>query len=227
MTFTMIFDLDGTLVDTAPDLVAVTNEMLAEMGLPPLDAEQGRVHAGKGARALLSVGMQAAGYPLPEEAAWAELIASFIERYKARIAKESRPFSGVEEFLALAHAQGFRLAVCTNKKEHLATMLLSALSLRTYFDAIVGGDTVGRGKPDPAPLFHALSQCGGTPRRAILIGDSIADVLAARSAGLPSVLATWGYLDRPASAYTADFAIDGIDDAMPLVAELAARTAQT
>ena len=225
MTFTIVFDLDGTLVDTAPDLVAVTNAMLAEMNLPPLDLETGRVHAGRGARALLSAGMQAAGHPLPDESGWPELIAAFIARYQARIADHSRPFPGVEEFLPLARAQGFRLAVCTNKKAHLAEALLAALSLRDHFDAVVGGDTTGKGKPDPAPLHHALKQCASLPHRAVLIGDSMADVLAARAAGVPSILATWGYLDRPAPAFGADFAIDSLDDALPLLAELSAGAA--
>ena len=218
---TIVFDLDGTLVDTAPDLIAVADSMLEEMGLAPLDPVKGRRAAGRGARALLTAGLKAAGRPLPGDDAWPELIGTFIRRYRGRIAERSRPFPGVADFLALMRARGHRLAVCTNKRAALAGELLAALGMADHFAAVIGGDSVGRGKPDPAPLLHGIRAAGGHPRRAVIIGDSMADVLAARAAGVTSVLAAWGYLDRPPAAYQADFCIHAMDEALPVIAELA------
>jgi phosphoglycolate phosphatase len=218
---TIVFDLDGTLIDTAPDLVAVANAMLREMGAGPLDPQAGRVAAGAGARALLTTGLQAAGRPLPAESDWPRLIRLFIERYERRIARKSRPFPGMRDFLSLMRAQGHRLAVCTNKKEPLARSLLRALRMHTHFDAIVGADTLGVGKPDPRPLRHSIAQAGGELRAALIIGDSHSDVLAARALGIPSVLVAWGYLDAPPACYQADYCIHAIEEAMPLIADLA------
>ena len=219
---TIVFDLDGTLVDTAPDLVAVADSMLVEMGARPLEPEAGRIAAGSGARALLTAGLEASGMPLPAESDWPRLIGIFIERYRKRIARASRPFPGIVDFLALARAQGYRLAVCTNKKEPLAVALLRALNLHGHFGAIVGADTLGVGKPDPRPLRHSIEAAGGSPKRAVIIGDSHSDILAARALGIPSVLAAWGYLDAPPACYQADFCIHAIEEALPLVADLAA-----
>ncbi len=218
---TIVFDLDGTLVDTAPDLMAVANGMLADMGAAPLDPEAGRIAAGSGARALITAGLEAAGRPLPVESDWPRLIGIFIERYRQRIAKASRPFPGVVDFLALTRAQGHRLAVCTNKKEGLAVALLRALNLHRFFDAIVGADTLGVGKPDPKPLRHSIETAGGQEPQAVIIGDSHSDILAARALGIPSVLAAWGYLDAPPACYQADYCIHAMEEALPLVAELA------
>ncbi len=218
---TIVFDLDGTLVDTAPDLVAVADAMLAEMGAGPLDPETGRMAAGSGARALLTAGLEAAGKPLPAESDWPRLVGIFIEHYRQRIARASRPFPGIVDFLALVRAQGYRLSVCTNKKAPLAVALLRALNLHRYFDAIVGADTLGVGKPDPRPLRHSIETAGGQLSSAVIIGDSHSDVLAARALGIPSILAAWGYLDAPPACYQADYCIHAIEDALPLVVELA------
>ncbi len=217
---TIIFDLDGTLVDTAPDLIAVTDIMLEGMGCPPVPREAGRIAAGQGAKALMTAGLRAHDRPLPDEAEWPELIGRFIALYEARIAELSRPFDGVAEFLHMAREEGARLAVCTNKKDFLAEKLLSALGLAEHFAAITGGNTAGIGKPDPAPVLHCLRQAGGSPGRAVIIGDSLADILAARAAGVASALAAWGYLDRPPGQYQADFVLQSITDAPALTAAL-------
>ncbi len=221
-SFTIVFDLDGTLVDTAPDLIAVTNAMLSDMKCGPLPEEVGRVAAGQGARALLSAGLAAHGRPLPPDDAWPGLIAEFIHLYAGCIAERSRPFAGMREVIRHCRAAGFALAICTNKKDFLAESLLRELGMAEDFQAIVGANTLGVGKPDPAPLLHGIAQAGGEPRRALLLGDSMADVLAARAAGVLSALAGWGYLDRPASAYQADFTVETAAETLTLIEELAA-----
>ena len=220
--FTIVFDLDGTLVDTAPDLIAVTDALLAAMGCGPVPEEAGRIAAGQGAQALLCAGLEAHGRPLPAEEAWPELIAEFIRLYEGRIAERSRPFDGVRELLDRCREAGLGMAVCTNKKGFLARALLCELGMEGDFHAIVGADTLGVGKPDPAPLLHGIEQAGGAPERALLLGDSMADVLAARAAGAFCALAGWGYLDRSASAYQADFTVEGAPEAQALIEELAA-----
>jgi len=220
--FTIVFDLDGTLVDTAPDLIAVTDRMLASMGCGPVPEEAGRIAAGQGARALISAGLAAHGRPLPPEGEWPELIAEFIRIYAGRIAERSRPFEGMHEVVRHCRAAGFGLAVCTNKKDFLAESLLRALGMAEDFHAIVGANTLGVGKPDPAPLLHGIARAGGRPERALLLGDSTADVLAARAAGTFSALARWGYLDRPAAAYQADFTVETASETLALIEELAA-----
>ena len=220
--FTIVFDLDGTLVDTAPDLIAVTNDMLVTMDCGPVPEDAGRIAAGQGARALLCTGLEAHGRPLPPEDAWPELIAEFIRLYAERIAERSRPFAGMRDVVRYLRSAGFGLAVCTNKKDFLAESLLRELGMAEDFHAIVGANTLGVGKPDPAPLLHGIAQAGGEPERALLLGDSMADVLAARAAGAFSALAGWGYLDRPASAYQADFTVETIPETLALIEELAA-----
>ncbi len=220
--FTIVFDLDGTLVDTAPDLIAVTDRMLSGMGCGPVPEEAGRIAAGQGARALLSAGLAAHGRPLPPEDAWPELIAEFIRLYAARIAERSRPFEGMHEVVRQCRSAGFGLAICTNKKDFLAESLLRQLGMAEDFHAIVGANTLGVGKPDPAPLLHGIAQAGGVPERALLLGDSMADVLAARAAGALSALAGWGYLDRPPGAYQADFTVERVAEVPALIEELAA-----
>ena len=198
-----IFDLDGTLVDTAPDLVAVANDMLAEMGAGPLDETTGRLAAGRGARALLTAGLSAAGRPLPDEDVWPALVEDFIARYQTRMSALSRPFPGVPELLEELRGQGLALAVCTNKREMLAVDLLDALGLAEYFDAIVGGDTLPEKKPHPAPVEWAAAQAGLLPHAAVMVGDSRADMAAAKAAGSLPVLAAWGYVAQPLDAYGA------------------------
>ncbi len=220
--FTIVFDLDGTLVDTAPDLIAVTDHMLAAMGCGPVPEDAGRIAAGQGARALLSAGLAAHDRPLPPDDAWPELTAEFIRLYAERIAERSRPFEGMHEVVRHCRSAGYGLAICTNKKDFLAEALLRELGMVEDFHAIVGANTLGVGKPDPAPLLHGIAQAGGTPARALLLGDSMADVLAARAAGALSVLAGWGYLDRPASVYQADFTVETVPEVLPLIEELAA-----
>jgi phosphoglycolate phosphatase len=212
----VVFDLDGTLADTAPDLSAALNHALAQLGRPPIPAENVRHMVGHGARALLAKGLAATG-PVS-----GDLIEQgfpiFIEYYEAHIADHTRPFEGVEAALAALDARGVRLAICTNKLEGLTHDLIAALGWERRFDAIVGGDTLPQRKPDPAPVFEAIARAGGG--RAAFVGDSISDTDAARAAGIPCVALTFGFSDRPADQLGASALIDHYDQLLPTLERL-------
>ncbi|WP_372786567.1 phosphoglycolate phosphatase [Phenylobacterium sp.] len=201
------FDLDGTLVDTAPDLVGTLNVILAEEGLRPLAMAHARDLIGHGARRLLERGFQAAGEPLPAERMPA-LFDRFIARYLAHIADESRPFPGVVDALEALRADGARLAVCTNKPTGLSNSLLRALDLARLFDAVVGPDAAPAAKPDPRHLEAAIAAAGGTPDRALMVGDAATDAGAARAARVPLILVSFGYTEVPARDLAPDVLID-------------------
>lgn len=204
------FDLDGTLVDTAPDLVGTLNAILAEEGLAPLAMRHARDLIGHGARRLLERGFLAAGAPLPEER-MPGLYARFIDRYRTHIAEGSRPFPGVVEALEELRASGARLAVCTNKPTALSEALLEALDLRRLFAAVVGPDAAPAAKPDPRHLETAIAAAGGSPARAVLVGDAATDAGAARAAHVPLVLVSFGYSETPAAELEPDVLIDRFD----------------
>ena len=204
---TIAFDLDGTLVDTAPDLVASLNLILGEEDLPPLDFAPVRLMVGRGARALIERGFAAAGAPLTPDRATL-LVERFIAIYLGRIAQDSGPFPGVVETLADLRASGARLCVCTNKLTHLSVALLDALDLTRWFDAVIGADLAPAAKPDARHLLTAISAVGGDQRRAVLVGDSINDALAARNAGVPSLLVSFGYTEVPVETLGGDLLID-------------------
>jgi phosphoglycolate phosphatase len=210
------FDLDGTLVDTAPDLVASLNAVLAERGLAPLPLSAARVMVGRGARALIEQGFSAAGEPL-DEAETPGLLARFIEIYLGCIAEESRPFQGARAALDALAAAGASLCVCTNKPTNLSLALLDALGLLTRFAAVVGPDRAPAPKPDPRHLLTAIEAAGGRADRAIMVGDSAVDVGAARAAGVPIVLVPFGYTEIPAAELGGDHVIESFD-ALPALA---------
>jgi len=201
------FDLDGTLVDTAPDLVGTLNVILGEEGLRPLAMAHARDLIGHGARRLLERGFLAAGEPLPADRMPA-LFDRFIARYLAHIADESRPFPGVVGALEILRAQGARLAVCTNKPTGLSNALLGALDLARMFDAVVGPDAAPAAKPDPRHLEAAVAAAGGSLDRAIMVGDAATDAGAARAAGVPLILVSFGYTETPAAELQPDILID-------------------
>ncbi len=216
---TIAFDLDGTLVDTAPDLIGALNVVLAECGLPPLPLAAARIVAGRGARAMVARGFEAEGLVVPPEREPA-LFDRFIEVYVGRIARESRPFPGVVEALDILASAGARLAVCTNKRSDLTLMLLDALGLTSRFAAIVGPDTAGFFKPDPRHLLKTIEAAGGRPDRALMVGDAITDRDAARAAKAPVVLVSFGYSDPPAAELAPDALIDHFAELPPLVRRL-------
>ncbi len=205
------FDLDGTLVDTAPDLMGALNTLLGEQGLPPLAIETAPLLVGQGAKVMIERGFAAAGEPLDPERA-SRLFHHYIGIYLARIARESRPFEGMEAALDLLEADGATLAVCTNKRTDLTLALLDALDLTRRFAAIVGADLAPAPKPDARHLLTAIAQAGGDPARALMVGDSINDAMAARNAGVPVVLVSFGYTDTPAALLEHDALIDSFAD---------------
>jgi len=207
----VIFDLDGTLADTALDLAAALNHALKKMGRAPVPAEQVRAMVGHGARALLRKGLAATGEV--SEALVEQGFPVFLDYYEAHIADHSRPFDGVEAALGQLDALGVRRAICTNKLEGLTHSLVAALGWQDRFDAIVGGDTLPQRKPDPAPVHEAIARAGGG--RAAFVGDSINDTDAARAAGIPCIALTFGFSDRPAEQLGAAALIDHFDQLLP------------
>jgi phosphoglycolate phosphatase len=208
---TIVFDLDGTLADTAPDLVATLNTLLLRGNLPPQRIETARPLVGAGARALLERGFAAAGTPL-EEARLSELLGEFLELYEAHIADESRLFPGAERSLDRFHDAGFRLAVCTNKTERLAQLLLERLGVADRFSAICGRETFAHMKPDGRALLSTIARAEGDPARAVMVGDSQTDVAAARNAGAPVVAVDFGYSDPPVASFNPDRLISHFDE---------------
>ena len=208
---TIAFDLDGTLVDTAPDLVGALNTILGEEALPPLAFDEVRLMVGRGARALLERGFAAAGAPLDAEQAPA-LVQRFIAVYLARIADQSAPFPGVVEVLTDLRAAGTKLVVCTNKLTHLSVALLDAVALSPFFDAVIGADLAPAAKPDGRHVAAAIAAVGGDATRAVMIGDSVNDALGARNAGVPGVLVSFGYTEDPVETLGADLVIHSFLD---------------
>jgi phosphoglycolate phosphatase len=205
------FDLDGTLVDTAHDLIGTLNWLLAEEGHPPLPLAEARPFIGRGARWMIERGFQAAEAPLaPAEVQ--PLFDRFIHRYEGHIADESRPFPGCIEALEALKAEGAKLCVCTNKLTGLSTALLNALDMMRLFDAVIGSDSTPAIKPDPRHLEAAIAAVGGSMGRALMVGDAATDAGAARAAKVPLVLVSFGYTETPAREMAPDILIDHFDE---------------
>ena len=219
----VVFDLDGTLVDTAPDLVATLNVVFARIGLPSVPYAQARNLVGGGARKMIERGLSAEGRRLGA-AEMDGLMADFIAHYSAHIADQSRPFSGLELALGALARGGCRLAVCTNKLERLARQLLEALGLAQSFVAICGQDTFKLQKPDPLFLTCTIRQAGADPRRAVMVGDSISDIAMAKAAGIPVIAVDYGYTEIPVAELGPDRVIGSLAELAPAVFELIGRT---
>jgi phosphoglycolate phosphatase len=217
------FDLDGTLVDTAGDLVGSVNQLLVEEGLPPVAFEDGRRMIGGGVRALVDRVLTADGAPRHDQALDAA-VDRYTEIYRGRIALESRPYPGVVETLDRLRAEGARLAVCTNKRTPLAIAVLDALDLTSRFAAVVGADLIAH-KPDPRILQLAIERAGGSDGRALSVGDSMADQATARAAGVPVVGVTYGYVPAPLKPEDFDALIDRFEDLPPIAERLIGRGA--
>lgn len=188
MPRTLVLDLDGTLVDTLPDLAAALNRLMASRSLAPFTDAEVAAMVGDGAAALVGRALAARSLPPDPDA-----LAAFLADYGAHAAGASRAFPGVGETLAALAGRGWRLAVCTNKPEAPAHTLLAALGLDHYFAAIGGGDSFPTRKPDPAHLLATVAAAGGSARRALMAGDHRNDVAAAAGAGMPCIFAAWGY----------------------------------
>ena len=219
---TVVFDLDGTLVDTAPDLVETLNVVLAGEGLPTVPFERARNLIGGGAGRMLELGLHEAGRACtPAEID--RLYAEFIRFYAAHIAERSRPFPALDAALASLSAAGMRFAVCTNKLEWLSVRLLEALGLAGAFAAICGQDTFGVQKPDPDILRKTIWRAGGTVHEAVMVGDSGSDIETARAAGVPVVAVDFGYSEVPVAELNPDRIISSFADLPAAVHDLLGR----
>jgi phosphoglycolate phosphatase len=216
---TIVFDLDGTLVDTAGDLIATLNAILAREGLAPIDFSAGVAKIGGGARAMLQSAFVAAGRDLTPDRLEA-LFGDFLEYYGRHLADTSKPYPGVDLALARFDAAGWRLAVCTNKYEAPARELLDRLGLMSRFSAIAGQDTYGVAKPDPRHLTETIAAAGGSADRAVMVGDSATDVETAAAAGIPSIVVSFGYSQTPAAALGATAVIGHFDELYDAVAAI-------
>ncbi len=204
---TVVFDLDGTLVDTAPDLVNALNFVLERQGLPPIPLDSGRKMIGAGARRMIERGLEAEGRNTTVDQV-TQLTADFIEHYADHIADMSRPFEGLESALDDLQSRGYRFAVCTNKLEWLSKRLLEQLGLSGRFAAICGADTFGVAKPDPAFLRQTIARAGGQLASAIMVGDAGPDIGVARRAGIPVIGVGFGYTEVPIADLKPDRLID-------------------
>lgn len=204
---TLVFDLDGTLVDTAPDLVGATNHVLAGLGLAPRPQAELRPWISFGARRMIVEALAASGEGRSEREV-DHLLERFLDHYVENIAVLSRPFAGAVDALHALRGRGARLAVCTNKREALAIKLLDLLGLSAMFAAIAGRDTFPVCKPHPDHLLGTIQRAGGTRSRAVMIGDSGVDVATARAAGIAFVGVGFGYTDTPIRQLGPDETID-------------------
>jgi len=217
----VVFDLDGTLVDTAPDLISALNYVLDREGLPPVPLAAARNMIGAGARKLLERGLEVEGRTV-STAELDRLTKDFVGHYADHIADGSRPFDGLEAALDALATKGHRFAVCTNKLEWLSKLLLERLDLTARFAAICGPDTFGVAKPDPAFLRETVARAGGRLPAAIMVGDAGTDVGVARRAGVPVVGVDFGYTDVPMHELKPDRLISHMRDLPEAVASLIA-----
>ena len=192
----IVFDLDGTLIDTAPDLIGALNFVLQREGLPIVPIESARSMIGAGARKLIERGLELEDRTM-SFADISRLTDDFIDFYSKNIADESRPFEGLDDALDNLAARGFRFAVCTNKLEWLSKLLLDQLKMTSRFAAICGADTFGVAKPDPIMLRQTVARAGGELTSSIMVGDSGPDVGVARRAGIPVIGVDFGYTEIP------------------------------
>lgn len=200
-----LFDLDGTLLDSAPDMLAAANAMRAARGRGPMPLEALRAHVSKGARAML--GAAFADVDAGERETW---VPEFLDTYERELGRHGAPFPGVETMLAALEAAGRPWGIVTNKPEYLARKLMPLLGWETRCAVLIGGDTLAARKPDPLPLTVAAQRIGVAPGACAYVGDDERDILAARAAGMPSVVALWGYrleLDDPI-AWQGDVLVD-------------------
>jgi len=207
----VVFDLDGTLVDTAPDLLGTLAVVLSEFGYPAIGSPNERAIIGQGSRRMIDFALDALG----ADAATADLEAMhlrFLDHYGENVAVRSQPFPAVPETLDRLAAAGATLAICTNKYEAMSVKLMDALGLTDRFAAIVGADTLPMRKPDPGHLTGTIERAGGDPARAVMIGDSRTDIDTAKAAGIPVIAVDFGYTDVPVGELGPDHVISHYDE---------------
>lgn len=221
---TIVFDLDGTLVDTAPDLVRALNQTMDLEGLPPSRLETVRGMVGHGARVLIERSASAAGVAFSDNRL-NQLTRAFVEFYRADIARDSTPFPGLIDALDRLAGFGARLAVCTNKRTDLSLKLLAALNLHERFAAIVGADAVAERKPHPDHFRAAVTRAGGFVERSLMIGDTSTDIATARAAGAPVAIVAFGYGDESETS-EADIILNHFSELTPACLALLASTSR-
>ena len=218
-----IFDLDGTLADTAEDLLAAANIALAPHGLPPLILAEDRQYAGRGGRSMIRRSIERAGGD-PESAAsdalFARIYPDLLDAYEAAIAERTQLFPGAVACLDALEAADWRLGVCTNKPERLALILLDALGVRQRFGAILGADTLPVRKPDPEHFRETARRIGADPGRSVMLGDTATDRETARAAAVPCIIMTHGFAAEPIDTLAPEAVATHFDELPPLMERL-------
>ncbi len=217
----LVFDLDGTLVDTAPDLAGAMNAVLRAHGRVEVPDAQVRHMVGRGARVLIERGFAATGQAAAPEALDGYM-QEFLDHYAVHIADRSTPFAGARAALEAFQAAGHLMGICTNKPEGLSRLLLDRLDLTRFFPTIVGADTLPVRKPDPTVLLRTIGAMGGDPRAAIMIGDSEVDAETAKKAGVKLAIFTFGYTAFDPATFGADELLHAYEELPAAVARLAA-----
>lgn len=214
----VLFDLDGTLVDSAPDIAAAADLALVECGLPPRGVARIRHYVGGGAERLIHRAITDSLDGVAERGLFEAAHAAFFRHYAAGLTTNTRPYPGVAETLAALRARGFALGVVTNKPARFTGPLLEALDLARHFEVTVAGDTLPVKKPDPAPVLHALGALGAAVAGSTLVGDSMADLGAGRAAGLRVICVSYGYSPTTRLAdHAPDALVDRMPDILPLL----------
>jgi len=207
------FDLDGTLLDTSGDLAAAVNYAIATDGRPPFPVDAIRPFVGKGAKVMLERALTASGGY--DESLLAKMLPVLLDYYEQNLAIHSIPYPGLMEAMTALEEAGIKLAICTNKAERFTIPLLHQIGLSDRFCSVVGGDTLGVAKPDPAPIHEMIARAGGG--RTIFLGDTINDIAGARNARIPSIAVSFGFLDGPVEELEADAIIHHFDELLSLL----------
>jgi len=207
------FDLDGTLLDTSGDLAAAVNYAIATVGRPPFPTDAIRPFVGKGAKVMLERALTASGGF--DDSLLAQTLPLLLDYYEQNLAIHSVPYPGLIDAMEMLAQAGVKLAICTNKAERFTVPLLHQIGLADRFASIVGGDTLGVAKPDPAPIHEMIARAGGG--RAIFLGDTINDIAGARNAGIPSIAVGFGFLEGPVEELKADAVIHHFEELLPLL----------
>lgn len=218
--WTIVFDLDGTLIDTAPDLAEATNHVLSTLGLDRINEMEIRPFVGHGALAMIDGAVKAHGRKLSERELH-DLFEVFLVYYTAHIADRSVPYPHIVAALEGLKAEGATLAVCTNKMEVQARAVLDALKLDGYFSALTGRDSLGAYKPDPRHLIGTIAMAGGDAEKSIMIGDSETDIKTAKAANIPVIAVSFGYSVDPVLSFGPDVIVDDYRDLRAEIGKLA------
>jgi len=219
---TVVYDLDGTLIDSAKDMQVAVSNVLADHRLPPVSEEDVRIFMGQGSKVTMAKAFAKYGKSL-DEASLSAVTREFVRYYEADPVSHTSAFAGVNEVVDRFDKLGLKQGVCTNKFERPSRMILEHLRLMPPITDLAGADTFPVRKPDPRHILMLVERMGSTPERAVMVGDSIHDVHAAHGAGLPAVLVSWGYTDTPASELGADAVIERFDALPQALEQLAAR----